>query len=294
MRRLYMTILIIFIATIMGTVVMATTGVTTTDDLNVRDGADISSNKIGTIDKNSKINIIEKEGNWYKIQYNNDIGYVIENYIQVNEDITDSETEKKPNESDEEVETSENSLSMGENQKLEKQTTLYILPLINSLKLSTLEAGTEISIISNNGKWLYVQTDKESGWISSDMHLAQAREQHKNETNKDENNTQENSVTNTLSNTAEEKNETSNNTTDETASKNETSETTSTEYPKTMYVSVNSANIRKSPSSTGEVISGTAKNESFKVVGKEGDWYKVNTQDGEGYIKSDLLSSSKS
>ncbi|MBR3324825.1 MAG: SH3 domain-containing protein [Clostridia bacterium] len=291
MKRLFLTIIIILICLVMGGVVIATTGISTTDNLNVRDGADIGANKIGTISKNSTVNIIDKDGTWYKIQYNNSVGYVTENFVKVDDSYSTNVIEESQDSTEESTDVednrSTNTISQSK-QKLEKQTTLYILPLINSLKLSTLEEGTEISVISNNGKWLYVQTDKESGWITSDMHFAEVKVEQKNKKEDEEKN-----IVNEVTNTTELKNEVVNNTTSENTTENETVGNESSEYPKTMYVSVDSANIRKSPSSTGEVISGTAKGESLKVIGKEGEWYKVSNEDGVGYIRGDLISEKK-
>lgn len=285
MKKIVSTVLIIFIFTIIGTAVLATTGVVTTNDLNVRDGADTSANKIGTVSKDKELNVLGEEGDWYKIQYNNDVGYVSKDFVELKEESNSTdEDQHKTDQIAENVETS---------QKLEEKTTLYILPLINSLKLSTLEPGTEITVISNNGKWLYVQTDKESGWITSNKHYSDntKKVENKKEDSADEANVVE-EKNETTNNTVENTTNTTNTTSNET-SKNDESDSDDSSYPKTMYLNVNSANIRKSASATAEVISGTAKNDSFKVIGKEGDWYKVSTADGVGYIRSDLLSDKK-
>ena len=305
MKKILLTLSLIIIFTLIGTIALATTGIVTTDDLNVREEANTNAKKLGTIEKNDEINIIEELDDWYKIQYKNGIGYVSQNYVKiqnaiVNNTIESEEEEKQEQEQEEEIseniEEDEETNVISTNKttfNLEKNTTLYILPLVSSLKINDLSEGTEVTVISDNGKWLYVQTDKESGWITSTLHtsLKQTSSNTNNEKEEEEktvNEVEENKVEE--STVQETKNETSNTVASEESNENKSDDT---KYPITMYVSVDSANIRKSPSATAEVISGTAKNASMKVIAKEGEWYKVDTEDGIGYIRSDLVSEKK-
>lgn len=70
----------------------------TTHNLNLRKSASTSSGIIMTIPKNSSIDIVDKSTyGWYKIRYNNNIGYVSSNYVTLNTNIsnTPSSTHKK-------------------------------------------------------------------------------------------------------------------------------------------------------------------------------------------------------
>lgn len=287
MKKILMTLFILILTVLLGGVAIATTGVVKTNSLNVRDGASTSANSIGTLDTNQVINIISTEGDWYKINYNGSDGYVSKQYVE--ESANSEEQSETKNEASDENEKSENNDNTNIEKKVEskliKDANLYVLPLLNSMKISTVSANTEVTVISNNGKWLYIQTEKESGWILSTT------------LNETDNNKKESDN----SNITEEKNENKNETNEienteaknEAEEKNTVSEEQSKEYPVTMYVSGDSVNIRKSPSTSAEVISGTGKNASVKVIDKEGDWYKVETEDGTGYIKSELLSNTK-
>ena len=95
------------------------------------------------------------------------------------------------------------------------------------------------------------------------------------------------SETNTASTSKDSTNTTSENTTTSSDSKDSTS------YPVTMYVSASSVNVRKSASKTADVISGLSNGQSVKVTGTEGNWYKVSTGDGDGYVMKDFLSKTK-
>lgn len=60
------------------------TGVVNTSSLNVRNGASTNKTKIGSLKKNTKVEIVEVvNNNWYKIKYNNGYGYVSAQYISI-------------------------------------------------------------------------------------------------------------------------------------------------------------------------------------------------------------------
>ena len=59
-------------------------GVCTANTLNVRSGPSTSYDVLGTISNNTNIEILEKNGNWYKISFNNNYGYVSATYISLN------------------------------------------------------------------------------------------------------------------------------------------------------------------------------------------------------------------
>ncbi|MCR8745465.1 N-acetylmuramoyl-L-alanine amidase [Romboutsia lituseburensis] len=66
------------------------TGITTANTLNVRAGAGTSYNIIGSLLKGTKVEIVEKNiGDWYKIKYNDGIGFVSNSYVKLDSDTTD-------------------------------------------------------------------------------------------------------------------------------------------------------------------------------------------------------------
>lgn len=50
-------------------------------DLNVRESASATSNKLGTISNGSKVEIVEEINSWYKIKYGSGYGYVSSKYV---------------------------------------------------------------------------------------------------------------------------------------------------------------------------------------------------------------------
>ena len=200
--------------------------------------------------------------------------------------------------------------------KTTKESTVYVLPLINSTKLGTIASGKDLVIISVNGNWANVQSDSMYGWIlianidslqtkneevttanttatnevveeDADNELANVAKNATANTTSSETTNTTSSETNTASTSKDSTNTTSENTTTSSDSKDSTS------YPVTMYVSASSVNVRKSASKTADVISGLSNGQSVKVTGTEGNWYKVSTGDGDGYVMKDFLSKTK-
>ncbi len=70
---------------------------------------------------------------------------------------------------------------------------------------------------------------------------------------------------------------------------------TSSESGTQMYVTGDGVNVRKSASSSADVITKLAKNTSVTAYGTEGDFYKIKTPSGEiGYMSKNFLSTSQS
>ncbi len=66
---------------------------TATSNLNVRKGPNTTYNKIGYLEKNSKVTIVAKtSNNWYKIKFNSGYAYVSSQYINISNNI-DEESE---------------------------------------------------------------------------------------------------------------------------------------------------------------------------------------------------------
>ena len=64
---------------------------------------------------------------------------------------------------------SEEEINKANTTNLTSNTTLYALPLLSSTKLMDVQSGTQVLLISVNGKWAYVQTSSQSGWIDKSV-----------------------------------------------------------------------------------------------------------------------------
>lgn len=309
MKKIISVIFVILISMLIATNVLASTGTVNVAELNLRESASTSSKVLGKLSAGTKLTIISTEGDWYKVNYNGIEGYVSKTYIK---DVAEDETNNSTGTTSEETNTETNYTNITED------TTLYVLPLLNSTKLNTIKKDTKVLLISVNGNWCYVQTDTESGWvISSKLQSTQLKIQGEtinsgitnqnnnvdeyiveNDINENivvQNQIEENTVesTNTVENTTV-GNTTSDNSVENTIS-NTTNNTTSSvdKFPTTMYVNVDAVNIRSEASTSSSKVTSIGKNVPVRVTGKEGEWYKVEVSDGKGYILGTYLSQQK-
>ena len=66
----------LFIILILNVKSFAVTGVVTEITVNVREKATTSSKRVMYVTQDDKVEVLEKQGDWYKIKYNNKTGYV--------------------------------------------------------------------------------------------------------------------------------------------------------------------------------------------------------------------------
>ena len=221
-----------------------------------------------------------------------------------------------------------NSNSTSGSTKLLKDSSLYVLPLLNSTKIDELKKDDKITVISVNGDWAYIYSEKNAGWVFADN--VESIKNNKNEsqtgnntnstgtnTNESVNNVSNSNSTNTAntisssnsvngadntnstnnSNTSTNSNGTNNDSnksnTANSSNKSNTSTSSNVKYPATMYVNVDAAYIRSSASADSDKVTSVGKNCPVTVLSKDGDWYKVEVSEGKGYMKASLLSIDK-
>lgn len=274
--------------------VLAATGIVDTDTLNLRKGPSTDSSVLRQLDRGEKVEILEEDGVWYKIEVNGIIGYAHSDYIEkVEEPSTNTEPENNADENPQQNVPENNvaNTEILEEIKIEKEVNIYILPLINSTKISKTEVGETVTVLGSTDKWIYVSAKNVNGWIIKGQVI-------------EEINSNENNGENITGNEDTQNNETSNNqNSDDQNSNNETNnsddQTTTTENketaltPKTMYVNSSSIYVRKGPGTNYDYIDSLILNSGVTVIAEVGDWYKVKVSGLEGYIAKRLLSNTK-
>ena len=321
MKKVLKTILIIILMMTIAGVTFATTGTVTTNGLNLRESASASANVITSLSNGTTVNIVGEDGNWYKITYQNYTGYVSKDYLNKNSDDTATTSDASTAKTDDSNTDSSNASTSNSNivtiteAKTTSDAQVYILPLINSTKLSKINSGDDLKVVSLTGKWAYIQDNAVSGWVLvSKLNIKTTEESNTTTSASQDNNT---NVSNNSEQTASANNSTSeqtasanNSTSEQTATVNTTSEqttaqvnttnstqqaadTNSDSYPKTMYVNVDSVFIRTAASKTSEILNSAKLNDSITVTGKSGDWYKIKINGDTGYILAQYLSTSK-
>ena len=96
-----------------GTKVYATTGKTLNNSTRIRKKADTSSDIVEEVTKNEEVEVVSKEGNWYKVKYRTSKetveGYIREDLLEVKEEVaTSNNNNKNDKESTENKDNNEN------------------------------------------------------------------------------------------------------------------------------------------------------------------------------------------
>ncbi|MGN1301937.1 MAG: SH3 domain-containing protein [Clostridia bacterium] len=238
----------------------ATTGTITTEGARIRREANTSSDVITIVYNAETVEIIEKEGQWYKVKYGESIGYIREDLMNVDGEVTNptetqEEQEQKPSDvqtaqqedSPAEQEPSQEQTSQETNKEGEKQivadTAMRIIPSLSASIIGELKAGAKVTVIQTMNAWSCIRFENKTAWVVSSF----------------------------LTEVSEEK---------------------QPEQPETKigYVNVSGAIIRRGPSTSAEIITEWGKNKPVEIVAEEGDWYKINFEGEEAYVAKRLIS----
>ncbi|KOS60964.1 N-acetylmuramoyl-L-alanine amidase [Lysinibacillus agricola] len=134
------------------------------DRLNIRTEPDISSAVLGQLSTGNQANLIEKNGEWAKIDWNGLVGWVSTDYVTIND-----LPEKKAEADEPKVEVSTKNVN--------KDTTFTVLvdtlnvrkdPDLNAKKIGTVSKGQAYKVLAQEHNWVQIQyNDKKAGWVYS-------------------------------------------------------------------------------------------------------------------------------
>lgn len=270
---------------IFGTSTLAVTGtVNAPNGLVLRETASKTANPISTLEDKTEVEIVEKEGEWYKIKYSSQEGYLYAEYVNTSENVTEKEQENEN--------VAENNAQILSNVKV------YNLPLITSTVISTLDAEAQITVIKEISNWSYISSGEIQGWVRTYGITNQAQPEVNTETNTkpetpneepEEQKPSEPETSNTEQPTEEKPDETTTSYNPSNSSQTE-KETTATKG----YIAVESATVRKEATTDSEVVTYLIKGTSFTIKAETEEWYKIEYTDideniYEGYIYKPLV-----
>ena len=152
--------------------VKAAEGVITVDTLRVRTAPSTSSDVLRELDRGDKVDVIEEDGDWYKIKLsNNNEAYVYAEYVKLEENLATNENNNT--QSNVQTNTQENK-STGEINLL-KNTKIHILPVLFSSEISSVESDTTVNVIERINNWICVEYNGVQGWVFSKGTVADDR-----------------------------------------------------------------------------------------------------------------------
>ena len=239
----------------------AATATVITETLRLRKAPTTDSNILRNLDAGDKVEVISKEGDWYKISFDGKEGYIAAEYVKLDGEV--SSTNKNDNKDDKK----DNNTTSNKNEnndkdsneiKLKANTNIYILPVLISSPIDTIEKETSIDVIETVNNWTNIEVNGMTGWVLN-KYIKNFDKIEVNENKDDE-------------------------TVDTSADAVET---------KTGYVNVSSANVRAEASTDSEVVKTLVLNNKVQIIEKVGDWYKIKNGDDVAYIFANLVSDKK-
>ena len=268
--------------------------------LIIRDTPSKDAKTLDSLLNGASVEVLGEEGNYYKVKYKDITGYVTKSYLKVDGEVpnteetkTETKTEEKKEETKTETKTEEKKEETQPETKVENTTVtnttnttttnttatetkttssfkakllakanVYVLPLVNTSKLGEIDKDKEVTVISKTGNWCYIQTDTISGWIFT----SRVEKVDTPVENKEEKKTEE---------------------------KKEEKKEEKTSSNKKMYVAFEYCNVRESATTDSAKVTSANHNTEVEILGKEGEWYKVNVNGKTGYIREDQLAESQ-
>lgn len=274
---------------LLGTVAFAKTGIVNAPSgLVLRKEASKSADPITTVDDDAKVEILEQSGEWYKIKYNNYEGYMFAEYVEVEEEKTvEQQPQEEPKQDTEaNVDTNQEQASHNQeeniqNNESEKEASypqtkvaksnlkIYIIPSVTSNVIGNIEQSKEITVNYVLNDWSNITYKNTQGWVRN-YFIDNEKVENKQEESNEQKNTEE---------------------TQQDTNNNEQQQGTTTFETKKGYINVSSsANVRKSASTSAEVITTLTRNTQVNIVGEEGEFYKIEFQNYNGYVAKTLIS----
>lgn len=295
------------------TVLAATIGKVNSSYVRLREKASTESEILDVLMEGEQVEILAEEGDWYKISVNGRTGYVSKAFVTKNGETPAPAVDPNANQNTANNATPETPAAPATTTatittkiyKVAESTSVYILPILSSDVIGTINAGEGLDLINSTGLWGYVKSGNIKGWVRIDKlsseEVTQTVEVPVEQPATEQPAEEKPAEQPAAEQPAEEK--PAEQPAAEQPAEEKPAEQPATEQPaqpeqsnfaeKTMYVSATAINIRKEASITSDVISGATLNTAYTVVGEENDWYKVKAEGGYGFIKKELLSDTK-
>lgn len=259
------------------------------ETVNLRETANTNSKILKQLPKDQEVEIIEKNGEWYKVKVNKITGFLRGDLLNIKEEIVENKQEvensaevTKPEENvtekleepqkqeNEKVDntnnkTEENLIVEGATKSISADTKLKIIPSINSTDIMEVKKDNEVTVIEKINGWVCVETETVKGWIREGK-LKNIEEKVEGEQPKVEIKPEE---------------------------QPKEVEDNKPKVLKTMYINSNTVNLRKEATKSSAVVDKITLNTAVEVYAEEKGWSKVKVNGKEGYIATSLLSDKK-
>lgn len=243
--------------------VLATTGIVNAPSgLVLRSEKSKVSDPITTVPDKTEVNIIEESEEWYKVEYNNQTGYLFKSFVDTNQPA-------EPNEPD----IPENNKQQTDNVTAKGKLKVYVIPVMSSTVINEIDSNTEIKVEKEITNWSYITAGNVQGWvrtygIKNDVKTSTDIQEptQKEEPTIPEKEETETTTTPTVTEPEE--------TIDNEPADNSGSKETAVDNIKG-FVTVDFANVRKEASTSSAIVTTLTKDTSFTITAETDEWYKI-------------------
>ena len=209
---------------------------------NLRESADSEGKILEQLSQNEEVEVLEKNGDWYKVKAKGITGYLRQDLITLDENQANISENNEADEKQEENNQTESETQNAQEIKRDEtkkvviaDTKLKIVPAINATDIIEVKNGKEVTVIETINDWVCVQTETTKGWIR--------KENLKDIENNDEQKQEESSQEQT-------ENEESN---------------VEEKIIKTLYINNDTVNLRKEANTSSEIVAKLSLNTAVDV-----------------------------
>ncbi len=282
--------------------VLASTGTITATTVRIRSKVSTESEILDRGNNGEKVEVLEQNGDWYKVNFKGKEGYIYKDYLKIEENNTTSEetnSDTEINSSTDETNNTEENNNAEQETHEEKvmelsdtvinTTDTYLLPNFTSTKLGKIEQGTKINIVTAMANWAKVELDGKNYWIPKNVLMKEVEQNEAEQTEEKQQETEQPKEDEPKE--PEIKEEQPENQTQTESVEQTPQEPTEIQTEATAaYIASNAAsNLRKGPSTETESLGKLARHTKITIIGEQGDWYKVTYNGMEGYISKPLV-----
>ena len=303
-KEIAIIILMTIMLMLLNTKVEATIGKINSETVRLRKEPNTNSTIIEQLDKDLEVEIIEEEDNWYKIKakVNGEsvTGYVSKKLVDAKEEntATTNEVTKAPIETETKVDKANpeialydniaepstvtvnttNEIQENEQYKIEQETEIKVVPLINAKTKSKIVGNVKVIEIIND--WCKIENDLTDGWVRKSILKSTETQE-----------TQQEEQQPVVENSTVETNQEQEKEPEVTDKKEET--TTVKSISKTGYVSADGLIVRKEASTSSDEMDSLAKNDKVEIIGQVDGWYQIKLNGKTGYVSAKYISDTK-
>ncbi|MCL2354911.1 MAG: SH3 domain-containing protein, partial [Oscillospiraceae bacterium] len=240
-KKIYTVTLIILMLSA-GTV-LGTAGYVNFTGVRMRANPGTDAEIITTLQSGERVEILGTTGEWHRIRFDEQVGYMFSNYIDISEGLA-PESEEQTSEPEAEQPTQEGEETFPQTATTNSVTNVHIIPSITSSITLEIRAGRIVTIQRRINNWLYIAYGNQSGWIRQNAVEAST------ENVPQDTDTDTTGVTDTTNN-----------------------------IPLTgeniRFVYGSSANVRQAPNTASEVVAELRQGDRVRVIRLENYWYRV-------------------